>query len=103
MACASETSSAPVSSGTRLISRRYIAAGVLTFAFAMLEVSDSLILAQRTEFFPITKAILDLAQRLGDGLYMASALGVWAMLFLALSMIAAGLLLGRRIGQMFRA
>jgi len=30
----------------------------------MLEVSDSLILAQKAEYYPITKAILDLANRL---------------------------------------
>lgn len=30
---------------------------MLAFAFAMLEVSDSLILAQQTRYFPITKAI----------------------------------------------
>ena len=49
----------------------------------MLEVSDSLILAQRAADFPITKAIYVLFERLGDGQYIASAMGVWAMMLLA--------------------
>ena len=68
----------------------------------MLEVSDSLILAVKDQFFPITKAIYQLLGRLEDGPYVASALGVWAMVFLALSLITAGVLLGRRMGQLFR-
>src|SRR5205085_7709976 len=39
-----------------LIFANLIAGGLLAFAFAMLEVSDSLILAQRTDYYPITKA-----------------------------------------------
>ncbi len=58
-----------------LIMANLIAGALLAFAFAMLEVSDSLILAQRISYYPITKAILDLTQRLGDGLYIASAYG----------------------------
>ena len=67
-----------------LITANLIAGGLLAFAFAMLEVSDSLILAQRMQYYPITRAILDLSMRLGDGLYIASALGVWAMALLTL-------------------
>lgn len=85
-----------------LIVANLIAGALLAFAFAMLEVSDSLILAQRTDYFPITKAILDLSQRLGDGLYIASALGVWAMLLLTLTILAANALLGRKLGTIFR-
>ena len=86
-----------------LISANLIAAGVLTFSFAMLEVSDSLILAIREQYFPITKAIYQLLGRIEDGPYVASALGVWAMAFLALSMMTAGVFLGRKMGQLFRA
>ena len=68
----------------------------------MLEVSDSLILAQRQAYWPITKAIYELFQRLGDGPYIASALGVWAMTLLALTLLSANTLLGRRIGALFR-
>jgi len=85
-----------------LLSANLIAGGVLVFSFAMLEVSDSLILAMKEQFYPITKAIFVLVQRIEDGPYIASALGVWAMVFLGLSLITAGALLGRRMGQLFR-
>jgi iron(III) transport system permease protein len=85
-----------------LILANLIAGALLAFAFAMLEVSDSLILAQRIDYYPITKAILDLSQRLGDGLYIASALGVWAMVLLTLTILGANALLGKKIGAVFR-
>ncbi|MEM8952573.1 MAG: iron ABC transporter permease [Verrucomicrobiota bacterium] len=85
-----------------LIAANLIAGGLLAFAFAMLEVSDSLILAQKQEFYPITKAIYALYSSLGDGPYLASALGVWAMIFLAITIIGAGLMLGKRLGALFR-
>jgi iron(III) transport system permease protein len=85
-----------------LILANLIAGALLAFAFAMLEVSDSLILAQRIDYYPITKAILDLSQRLGDGLYVASALGVWAMVLLTLTILGANALLGKKIGAVFR-
>jgi iron(III) transport system permease protein len=85
-----------------LISANLIAGALLAFAFAMLEVSDSLILAQKESHWPITKAIYDLYQRLGDGPYIASALGVWAMLILTMTILSANSLLGRRMGAIFR-
>ncbi|MGB7161030.1 MAG: iron ABC transporter permease [Tepidisphaeraceae bacterium] len=85
-----------------LIAANLIAGGLLAFAFAMLEVSDSLILAQRADYWPITKAIYELFQRLGDGPYIASALGVWAMVLLTLTILSASSLLGRRMGAIFR-
>jgi len=85
-----------------LILANLIAGALLAFAFAMLEVSDSIILAQRIDYYPITKAILDLSQRLGDGLYIASALGVWAMILLTLTILAANALLGKKIGAVFK-
>ena len=78
-----------------LILANLLAGALLAFAFAMLEVSDSLILAQRTQYYPITKAIFELSQRLGDGLYIASALGVWAMVLLTLTILSANSLLGK--------
>jgi iron(III) transport system permease protein len=86
-----------------LIIANLIAGALLAFAFAMLEVSDSLILAQQAEFYPITKAIWELSQRLGDGAYIASALGVWAMVLLALTILGANQLLGQKMGAIFRA
>ena len=85
-----------------LIAANLIAGGLLAFAFAMLEVSDSIILAQKAAYFPITKAIYELFQLLGDGRYLASALGTWAMAFLALTIVALGVLLGRKAGTLFR-
>jgi iron(III) transport system permease protein len=63
----------------------------------MLEVSDSLILAQKQADYPITKAIYELFQLLGDGRFVASALGVWAMVFLALTILFAGRILGKKM------
>jgi iron(III) transport system permease protein len=85
-----------------LIMANLIAGGLLAFSFAMLEVSDSLILAQRGEHFPITKAIFVLFERLGDGQYIASAMGVWGMALLALTLIGASIMMGKRMGAIFR-
>jgi iron(III) transport system permease protein len=85
-----------------LIAANLLAGGLLAFAFAMLEVSDSLILAQRQTYWPITKAIYELFQRLGDGPYIASALGVWAMALLTLTILSANAFLGKRMGAIFR-
>ena len=86
-----------------LIVANLVAGGLLAFAFAMLEVSDSLILAQREGHFPITKAIYTFADRLGDGPYVASALGVWGMALLAVCLVGASMVLGKKMGQMFRS
>jgi iron(III) transport system permease protein len=86
-----------------LITANLIAGGLLAFAFAMLEVSDSLILAQKQAFYPITKTILELFQLLGDGKFLASALGLWAMVFLGVTLGGLSLLLGKKLGAIFRA
>lgn len=85
-----------------LIAANLIAGGLLAFAFAMLEVSDSLILAQKQAYYPITKAIMELFQLLGDGKFIASALGVWAMAFLGITIAGLTLLLGKKLGAIFR-
>ncbi len=85
-----------------LIAANLIAGGLLAFAFAMLEVSDSLILAQKQVFYPITKAIMELFQLLGDGKFLASALGVWAMVFLGVTIAGMTVLLGKKLGAIFR-
>jgi iron(III) transport system permease protein len=85
-----------------LIAANLMAGGLLAFSFAMLEVSDSLILAQKQQDFPITKAIYELYQLLGDGRFIASALGVWAMVFLGVCILGASLILGRKLGAIFR-
>ncbi len=85
-----------------LITANLIAGGLLAFAFAMLEVSDSLILAQKQAFYPITKAIMELFQLLGDGKFIASALGVWAMAFLGVTIAGLSVIMGKRLGAIFR-
>ncbi|HPP12943.1 MAG TPA: iron ABC transporter permease, partial [bacterium] len=59
-----------------------LAGGIMVFAFSMLEVSSSLVLAFREKFFPISKVIYILAGRLTDGPNVASALGVLGLLLL---------------------
>ncbi|HMP89663.1 MAG TPA: iron ABC transporter permease [Kiritimatiellia bacterium] len=85
-----------------LIMANLIAGGLLAFSFSMLEVSDSLMLAQREDFYPITKTIYELFQLIGTGKYIASALGVWAMMFLTVTIIGSSLILGRKLGAIFR-
>ena len=85
-----------------LIAANLIAGGLLAFSFAMLEVSDSLVLAQKQAYYPITKAIYELFQLLGDGKYIASALGVWAMAFLGITITGMTILLGKKLGAIFR-
>jgi iron(III) transport system permease protein len=85
-----------------LIAANVLAGGLLAFSFAMLEVSDSLILAQKQQHYPITKAIYELFQLLGEGRFVASALGVWAMVFLGITIFVTSRILGRKMGALFR-
>lgn len=85
-----------------LITANMIAGILLAFAFSMLEVSDSLMLAQQAQFYPITKTIYELFQLLGNGRYIASALGVWAMVFLTVTITGVSVLLGKKMGAIFR-
>lgn len=86
-----------------LIFANLIAGAVLSFSFAMLDVSDSLILASKEPYYPITKAIYALLGRIADGPYIASAMGMLGLLLLAASLFIAGRLFGRRMGELFRA
>jgi iron(III) transport system permease protein len=86
-----------------LITANLIAGALLAFAFSMLEVSDSLMLAQQQDKFPITKTIYELFQLIGTGKYIASALGVWAMVFLGATILSASIMLGKKMGAIFRA
>ena len=85
-----------------LIAANLLVGGLFAFSFSMLEVSDSLLLAQKTEFYPITKAIFELSQYFGSGPCVAAAFGVWAMAFLAAALIAASAMLGKKLGALFR-
>ena len=85
-----------------LIAANLLAGAILTFSFSMLEVSDSLLLAQKAAYYPITKAIYDLSSFLGEGSAIAAALGLWTMLFLGASFLMAAVLLGKKLGAIFR-
>jgi iron(III) transport system permease protein len=85
-----------------LITASLIAGALLAFSFSMLEVSDSMILAQKREHFPITKAIYELIGNLGNGEALAAALGVWAMIFLTITLTGAAMILGKKLGALFR-
>ncbi|MEM9882540.1 MAG: iron ABC transporter permease [Planctomycetota bacterium] len=85
-----------------LIMANLIAGGILVFSFAMLEVSDSLILAEKEPHYPVTKAIWTLFNRLGDGPYIASAMGVWGMVLLTVTLVGASVLMGKKLGAIFR-
>lgn len=86
-----------------MVAASLMAGAILAFAFAMLEVSDSLILALKEPSYPITKAIYMMLGRIDDGPEIACALGVWAMAFLAASLLWAHRVLGKRMGEIFRA
>jgi iron(III) transport system permease protein len=85
-----------------LVAPNLLAGALLAFSFAMLEVSDSMILAQQAVYFPITKAIYTLTSALGDGPGLAAALGVWSMVFLTITLLGAGMALGKKLGALFR-
>lgn len=86
-----------------LVFANLMAGAILCFAFSMLEVSDSLILAQSEEFYPITKAIYVLLDSLDNGLNVAAALGSWATALVGAAILFAAAIMGRRVGSMFRA
>jgi iron(III) transport system permease protein len=87
-----------------LVMANLIAGTILTFSFAMLEVSDGLILAMRERFFPLTKMIYTILGRIDpNSPGLACALGVVGMVILSVSLLLAGRLLGKKLGQLFRA
>lgn len=61
-----------------------------------------MILAVKEQYYPITKAIYALMGRIADGPYMASAMGMLGMLLLAWSLLIAGRVLGKRMGELFK-
>ena len=85
-----------------LLAANLLIGGLFAFSFSMLEVSDSLILVQKSAFYPITKAIFELSQILGSGASTASAFGVWTMIFMGSTLAAASTILGKKLGALFR-
>lgn len=84
-----------------LVTANLIAAGLLTFAFAVLEVSDSLVLTAGSNQAPIAQAIYQLV--ISAKLFPACALGVVGMLLLTVTFLVANKLLGKQLGSLFRA
>ncbi len=85
-----------------LIAASLAAGAILCFSFSMLEVSDSLILAQKRDAWPVTKVLYDLSSVLGSGPAVACAFAVWTMAFLAASLCTAAILTGRSLTRMLR-
>ncbi len=86
-----------------LVMANLIAGSLLCFSYAMLDVSDSLILAMKESFYPMTKAIYVLFLEQGSGSLVASALGVVGMLILTICILGASLILGKKMGELFRS
>jgi iron(III) transport system permease protein len=86
-----------------LVTANLIAGGLLCFAYAMLDVSDSLILAMKDQFYPLTKAIYALFLEQGKGDLIASALGVVGMAILATCIMGASAILGKKMGELFKS
>ena len=86
-----------------LVMANLLAAGLLTFAFAVLEVSDSLLLSISNDNVPIAKAIYNLSISQTGGSFLACALGVVGMALLAITFLLANRLLGKQLGALFRA
>ena len=87
-----------------LITANIIAASVLAFSFAMLEVSDSLILAQQESHYPMTKQMYAVTlDSDADAASLAAALGVVGMLIMGGAIGIASCLLGKKLGAIFRA
>ena len=85
-----------------LVGANLMAAGLLTFAFAVLEVSDSLILNSDIQRAPIAKAIYQLALNVSGGSFLACALGVVGMVLLTITFLVANKVLGKQLGALFR-
>lgn len=85
-----------------IIGAHLLIGGLFAFSFSMLEVSDSLILAQKSAFYPITKALFELSQFLGNGPAVACAFGVWTMLFLGATLFLASTFAGKKSTDVFK-
>ncbi len=84
-----------------LMSQHLLAGGILCFSFAMLEVSDSIILAMEEKFFPVSKALYALTQR-PDGVALACALAVILMTVIVGALWGVGKATGKDLGEFFR-
>ncbi len=86
-----------------LVAANIFAGAILVFAESMIEVSTSLMLALREQYYPITKTIYEVSTQLVSGPELASALGMILMVVVAASMILASKAIGAKMGELFRA
>lgn len=86
-----------------LLMANLIAGSLLCFSYAMLDVSDSMILAMKDRFYPLTKAIYSLYLEQGSGEFVASALGMISMVILAACILGASAILGKKMGELFKS
>ena len=86
-----------------LVLANVIAGSLLCFAYAMLDVSDSMILAMKDKFYPITKVIYALYLEQGSGEFVASALGMISMGILTICIMGASVVLGKKMGELFKS
>ncbi|MCS7180946.1 MAG: iron ABC transporter permease [bacterium] len=85
-----------------LVSPGLFAGSILAFAFSLMEVSSSLILAVRERFYPISKVIYTLAGRVTDGPNTATSLGVIGMIVTGLCLFISTKIISKKIGEFFR-
>jgi iron(III) transport system permease protein len=84
-----------------LIAANVAAGTVLTFAFSLLDVSNGMVLAQESRFYPVTKAIYQLLGRITPTApSIACALGVVAMGLLGGCLFLTSRLLARTTGRL---
>jgi len=79
-----------------------IAGGVLSFTYAMLEVSTTLILISRAQDATLTWAIFDVANNPYYGYYLASAMGALLIILVFISLTVVNKVFGKRMGALFR-
>ncbi len=84
-----------------LVGANILAAGLLAFAFAVLEVSDSLVLASSSNQVPIAQEIYNL--NTSAKMFPACALGVVGMALLTVTFLCVNRVLGKQLGALFRA
>jgi len=86
-----------------LIAANLAAGIILAFSFAMLDVSNGMILAQEEPRYPMTKAIFALMGRITPNApSIACAMGVLAMILLGISLYASSRMMGKSMGRLFK-
>ena len=85
-----------------LVAGSLLAGALLTFVFSMFEVSCSLMLVNREEFYSFSPALYNVFRSQPRGPYEASALGLIGMVVLGVTLLIASRFLGRRMGEVFR-